>query len=60
VIQVDGKTRDRIEVPSGTDREHALEQAIGRESVHRHLMGTKPKNVIFIPDRLINLVTQLK
>jgi leucyl-tRNA synthetase len=56
VIQVDGKTRDRIEVPAGTDRAEALQQALTRENVQRHLMGGKPTKVMFVPDRLINLV----
>jgi leucyl-tRNA synthetase len=57
VIQVDGKTRDRIQLPAGTDRERALERAIDRENVRRHLIGGEPKRVVFVPDRLINLVT---
>jgi leucyl-tRNA synthetase len=57
VIQVDGKTRDKIELPAGTDREQALERAIGRENVRRHHKGREPSSVIFVPDRLINLVT---
>jgi leucyl-tRNA synthetase len=56
VIQVDGKTRDRIQVAGGTDREHALERAMRRENVRRHLNGEEPKRVVFVPDRLINLV----
>jgi leucyl-tRNA synthetase len=57
VIQVDGKTRDRIRVRAGTDRDEALEQAVARANVRRHLLGGKPRKVIFVPDRLINLVT---
>jgi leucyl-tRNA synthetase len=57
VIQVDGKTRDRIQVPAGIGREQALERAMGRENVRRHLMGGEPRKVVFVPDRLINLVT---
>jgi leucyl-tRNA synthetase len=57
VIQVDGKTRDRIQVPAGIDRDRALEQAISRENIRRHLKASKPKTVVFVPDRLINLVT---
>jgi leucyl-tRNA synthetase len=56
VIQVDGKTRDKIEVPAGMDREQALERAMARENVRRHLKG-RGSSVIFLPDRLINLVT---
>jgi leucyl-tRNA synthetase len=57
VIQVDGKTRDRIEVPPGTDQARALEQALDRENVRRHLPGGEPGKVVFVPNRLINLVT---
>jgi leucyl-tRNA synthetase len=57
VIQVDGKTRDRIQVPRGIDRDRALERAMGRESVRRHLTGGKPRKVVFVPNRLINFVT---
>jgi leucyl-tRNA synthetase len=56
VIQVDGKTRDRLRVPVGLDRQQALERATGRENVRRHLVG-EPRKVIFVADRLINLVT---
>lgn len=58
VIQVDGKTRDRIQVPAGLDKEDALERAKSRENVRRHLKDPDPSKVIFVPDRLINLVTQ--
>jgi leucyl-tRNA synthetase len=57
VIQVDGKTRDRIQVPVGLDREQALERAKGSENVRRHVMNGALRRVIFVPDRLINLVT---
>jgi leucyl-tRNA synthetase len=58
VIQVDGKTRDRIQVPAGLDEEEALERAKGRQSVRRYLMDREPTKVIFVPDRLINMVTK--
>jgi leucyl-tRNA synthetase len=58
VIQIDGKVRDRIEVPAGLDREQALERALVSENVSRHLRGAKPGRVVFVPDRLINLVTR--
>jgi leucyl-tRNA synthetase len=58
VIQVDGKTRDRIQVPPGIGRDLALEQAMHRENVRRHLPDGKPRKVVFVPDRLINLVSR--
>jgi leucyl-tRNA synthetase len=57
-IQVDGKTRDRMEVPAGTDRDGALERALASESVQRHLTRGQPTEVVFVQDRLINLVTR--
>jgi leucyl-tRNA synthetase len=60
VIQVDGKTRDRIHVPPGLDREQVLERAEGRENVRRHVMDREPRKVIFVPDRLINFVTDAR
>jgi leucyl-tRNA synthetase len=57
VIQVDGKTRDRIQVPAGLNRQESLERAKRRENVRRHLLDAEPRKVIFVPDRLINLVT---
>jgi leucyl-tRNA synthetase len=58
VIQVDGKTRDRIRVPTGLGEKQALEHAMNRQNVRRHLNDDEPRRVIFVPDRLINLVTE--
>jgi leucyl-tRNA synthetase len=56
VVQVGGKLRDRLEVPAGLDRESALATALGSEKVARALGGGQPRKVVFVPDRLINLV----
>jgi leucyl-tRNA synthetase len=57
-IQVDGKTRDRIEVPAGTGRDEVVERAMTRERVRRHVGERQLTNVVFVQDRLINLVTR--
>jgi leucyl-tRNA synthetase len=57
-IQVDGKTRDRMELPAGTDGDDALERALASERVQRHLTRGQPTEVIYVQDRLINLVTR--
>ena len=57
-IQVDGKTRDRIDMPAGTERDDVIEQALKREVVRRHLGQGQPHRVVFVQDRLINLVTR--
>jgi hypothetical protein len=45
------------QVPAQARQEHALERAESRESVRRHFKGRDRRKVIFVPDRLINLVT---
>ena len=57
VVQVDGRRRDAVAAPAGLDRDQALELALGRDNVRRHLDGRPPREVVYVPDRLINLVT---
>jgi len=56
VIQVNGKVRDRIEVPAGISEEEAKTLAISREKVKNWLSGKEIKQIIFVPDKLINIV----
>jgi leucyl-tRNA synthetase len=56
VVQVAGKLRDRLEVKAGLTEAAALEAAMGSEKVMASLNGRKPSKVIYVPDRLINLV----
>jgi leucyl-tRNA synthetase len=56
VIQVDGKVRDRIEVPAGAGEEVCVEAALGSAKVQAHLDG-EPRKVIARPPKLVNLVT---
>jgi len=56
VIQVAGKVRDRATVPVGTTEAAALEVAMRSEKVRAALNGRTPSKVIYVPDRLINLV----
>jgi leucyl-tRNA synthetase len=58
VIQVDGRVRDRLSAPSGVAESDALDLALASENVRRHLDGVTPSTVVFVPDRLINLVTR--
>jgi leucyl-tRNA synthetase len=56
VVQVNGNLRDRLDVPAGLTQEQALERALASEKVRRHLNGSQPSKVIYVPDKLINLV----
>jgi leucyl-tRNA synthetase len=56
VIQVDGRVRDRIEVRPGAPQDEVVTAALARDAVRRHLQGGVPGRVVFVPDRLVNLV----
>ncbi len=58
VIQVDGKVRDTAELPAGASEAEAREVAMASEGAQRHLEGREITKIIFVPDRLINLVTR--
>jgi leucyl-tRNA synthetase len=57
VVQVDGRRRDAVVAPPGLDRDQALALALASDNVRRHLDGRRPAKVVFLPDRLVNLVT---
>jgi leucyl-tRNA synthetase len=56
VVQVSGKLRDRLSLPAGTSEEKVLEAAMASDRVRAAFDGRKPSKVVFVPDRLINLV----
>jgi leucyl-tRNA synthetase len=56
IVQVNGKVRDRIEVPSGVDAAEAERLALASEKVQAHLGGLPPRKVIARPPQLVNVV----
>jgi leucyl-tRNA synthetase len=56
VVQVGGKLRDRLTVDTGLPEEVALEVAMRSEKVRAALNRRGPSKVIYVQDRLINLV----
>jgi leucyl-tRNA synthetase len=56
VIQVAGKVRDRVTVSAGLSEEQALASALASDRVRTALNGGKPSKVIYVPNKLINLV----
>jgi leucyl-tRNA synthetase len=56
IIQVNGKVRDRVEVPASITEQDAAELALSSEAVQRHLEGQMPKRVVNRPPKLVNLV----
>ncbi len=58
VIQVDGRLRDRVEMPAGAVQADAQQRALQSANVQRALDGRRVARAVYVPDRLINLVTE--
>jgi leucyl-tRNA synthetase len=56
VVQVNGKVRDRVRVPAGLGQGEAWERAVAGGRVAPFLAGKAPRKVVYVPDRLINVV----
>ncbi len=55
-VQINGKTRAKINVPPDIDAESAKAQALAAEGVEKYVDGKPPKKVIYVPGRLVNIV----
>jgi leucyl-tRNA synthetase len=55
-LQINGKVRGRVMVPSDLTRENAEEYFKGNEEVIKLLDGKQPKKLIYVPGRLFNIV----
>jgi leucyl-tRNA synthetase len=56
VIQVNGKVRDRMEVPADLPEEELVERAKCSEKVQAHVNGKEIRQTIVVPGKLVNLV----
>jgi leucyl-tRNA synthetase len=57
VVQVDGKVRDRLEVPAGIGEDELRELALAAPGAERALAGRGVRAVIVRPPRLVNIVS---
>jgi leucyl-tRNA synthetase len=55
-VQVNGKLRGRIRVPVGTSEAEIRRQAVA--VVAQHLNGREPAKIIFVPQKLVNIVVK--
>jgi leucyl-tRNA synthetase len=56
VLQVNGKVRDRIEVPTGLSEDELVERAKESPRVQAHLDGKPIRKTIVVPGKLVNIV----
>ena len=55
-VQVNGKLRATIEVPSGAGKEQIEAQALAEPNVVKFLGGLSVKKVIIVPNKIVNIV----
>ncbi len=56
VVQVNGKVRDKIQAPTGLSKEEAQKLATSSDKVKKYIEGKEIKRVIYVPNKLINIV----
>jgi leucyl-tRNA synthetase len=57
-VQINGKVREKIEVPTEIGEAEAKAKALAAAGVQRHLEGKTPAKVIYVPGRLVNIVVK--
>lgn len=57
-IQINGKVRGKVVLPLKATQEQAVEAAQKEESIARYLEGKKLAKVIFVPNKILNLVVK--
>ena len=55
-VQINGKTRGKLNVARDISQEDAVAAALAEESIVKFLNGGEPRKIIFVPGRLLNLV----
>ncbi len=56
IIQVNGKVRDRVTAAAGISKDEAEGLALDRKKIKQRLGDRKVRDVIFVPDKIINIV----
>ncbi|HET9000034.1 MAG TPA: leucine--tRNA ligase [bacterium] len=58
VLQVNGRVRDRVQVPAGLDEAHLRETALASEKVRKFIDGMQVQDVIVVRGKLVNVVVR--
>ncbi len=56
VVQVNGKLRTKLQVAAGIENKTLEELALADEKIAPFLKGAKPKKIIVVPNKLVNIV----
>jgi leucyl-tRNA synthetase len=58
VVQVNGKVRERMEVPADISEEEVRKLALANERVQSFIGSASIQKIIYIPGRLVNIVVR--
>ena len=56
IVQINGRVRDKIEVEANIEEKEAKELALSSDKIKKWLEGKEPKNIVFVPGKLVNIV----
>ena len=56
VVQVNGKVREQMRAPRDLPKEEVEARALAHGRIPQLLDGTRPRRVIVVPNKLVNLV----
>ena len=56
VVQVNGKVRDRVQLPVGIDEDRVRQVALSRPKVTEILDGRSPKKIIYVEGKILSIV----
>ena len=56
IVQVNGKLRAKLELPSDMDRQGVEEAALADENVQKFTNNKPPKKMVYVPGKLVNIV----
>ncbi|MDF2530213.1 MAG: leuS, partial [Gammaproteobacteria bacterium] len=56
IVQVNGKMRGRVDVPAGADQATVEAEAHNNESIQKYISGQSIRKVIYVADKLLNIV----
>jgi leucyl-tRNA synthetase len=56
IVQINGKLRGKFQAPLNLSKEEAQERVLKLTSVQNHLKGKAIKRIVYVPNKLINIV----
>ncbi len=56
IVQVNGKLRAKLELPSDIDKQGVEAAALADENVQKFTNNKPPKKMVYVPGKLVNIV----